>query len=158
VRYQNFYITFTLRGDSGISWTICRLFVPRSRQITTPAPHHSIYYRLDALPAAEPTVSKHWRQFTGMHTSIITFIEPTSLFLSVVYTYICLCLMVYLFVPVCSMSTVYYCVTFASQKVSLIVIPFCLSVCRSFRDLQPTTIDRSQPNLVSRYIPDFRPV
>ena len=39
---------------------------------------------------------------------------------------------------------------------SLIVIPFCLSVCldvcRSFRDLglQPTTIDRSQPNLVGR--------
>ena len=36
-----------------------------------------------------------------------------------------------------------------SQRVSLIVIPFCLSVCldvcRSFRDLQPTTIDRSQP-------------
>ena len=32
---------------------------------------------------------------------------------------------------------------------SLIVIPFCLSVCRSFfRYLQPTTIDRSQPNLV----------
>ena len=28
------------------------------------------------------------------------------------------------------------------QRVSLIVIPFSLSVCRSFRDLQPTTIDR----------------
>jgi len=28
----------------------------------------------------------------------------------------------------------------------------CLSVCRSFRDLQPITIDRSQPNLVGRYI------
>jgi len=43
----------------------------------------------------------------------------------------------------------------SSQRVSLIVIPFCLSVCldvcRSFRDLQPTTIDRSQPNLVGRY-------
>ena len=42
------------------------------------------------------------------------------------------------------------------RRVSLIVIPFCLSVCldvcRSFRDLQPTTIDRSQPNLVGRYI------
>ena len=36
-----------------------------------------------------------------------------------------------------------------SQRVGLIVIPFCLSVCRSFRDLQPTTIDRSQPNLSS---------
>jgi len=25
----------------------------------TPAPHHSVFYRLDALPAAQPTVSKH---------------------------------------------------------------------------------------------------
>jgi len=37
-----------------------------------------------------------------------------------------------------------------SQRVSLIVIPFCLCVCRSLRDLQPATIDRSEPNLVSR--------
>jgi len=29
----------------------------------------------------------------------------------------------------------------------------CLDVCRSLHDLQPTTIDRSQPNLVDRYIP-----
>jgi len=26
-----------------------------------PAPHHSSFYRLDALPDAQPTVSKHWR-------------------------------------------------------------------------------------------------
>jgi len=45
-----------------------------------------------------------------------------------------------------------------SWRVSLIVIPFCLSVGRSFRDLQPTTIDRSQPNLVGRYIPVLGPV
>ena len=32
---------------------------PRSRQITTPAPHHSVFYRPDALPAAQPTASKH---------------------------------------------------------------------------------------------------
>jgi len=30
-----------------------------SLQITTPAPHHSVFYRLDALPAAQPTASKH---------------------------------------------------------------------------------------------------
>ena len=35
---------------------------PRSRQITTPAPHHSVFYRPDALPASQPTASKHWRQ------------------------------------------------------------------------------------------------
>ena len=26
---------------------------------TTPAPHHSVFYRPDALPAAQPTASKH---------------------------------------------------------------------------------------------------
>ena len=46
---------------SGISWTICKS-TPRSRQITTLAPHHSVFYWPDALPAAQPTASKHWRQ------------------------------------------------------------------------------------------------
>jgi len=27
-----------------------------------PAPHHTVFYRPDALPAAQPTASKHWRQ------------------------------------------------------------------------------------------------
>jgi len=31
---------------------------PRSRQITTSTPHHSIFYRPDALPDVQPTVSK----------------------------------------------------------------------------------------------------
>ena len=50
----------SLKPVSDITHT--RLTAPRSRQITTPAPHHSsFFYRLDALPAAQPTVSKHWR-------------------------------------------------------------------------------------------------
>ena len=49
----------TLSG-SGISWVICKS-APRSRQITTPAPHRSVFYRPYALPAAQPTASKHWR-------------------------------------------------------------------------------------------------
>jgi len=32
---------------------------PHSTQITMPAPHHSDFYRQDALPAAQPTASKH---------------------------------------------------------------------------------------------------
>ena len=48
-------------SGSGISWAICN-FAFRSRQITTPVPTHSDFYRLDALPAAQPTSSKHWRQ------------------------------------------------------------------------------------------------
>jgi len=51
-------------SGSGISWAICKS-APCSREKTTPAPHHSVFYRPDALPAAQPTVSKHWR-----HTEI----------------------------------------------------------------------------------------
>ena len=49
----------TVNG-SGISWAICKS-APCSRQTTTPAPHHSVFYRPDALSAAQPTASKHWR-------------------------------------------------------------------------------------------------
>ena len=51
----------TLSGSS-ISWAICKS-APSSRQITMPAPHHSVFYRPDALPAAQPTASKHWRHY-----------------------------------------------------------------------------------------------
>ena len=44
----------------GISWAICKS-APRSRQITMPAPHCSVFYRPDAVPATQPTASKHWR-------------------------------------------------------------------------------------------------
>ena len=45
-------------SGSGISRAICKS-APRSRQITMPVPHHSVFYRPDALPAAQPTASKH---------------------------------------------------------------------------------------------------
>ena len=45
-------------SGSGISWAMCKS-APCSRQITTPEPHHSVFYRPDALPAAQPTASKH---------------------------------------------------------------------------------------------------
>ena len=51
-------------SGSGISWAICKS-APRSRQITMPAPHYSVFYRPDALPAAQPTASKHWRHTEG---------------------------------------------------------------------------------------------
>ena len=41
-------------SGSGTSWAICKS-APRSRQITTPAPHHSVFYRPDALPVAQST-------------------------------------------------------------------------------------------------------
>jgi len=48
-------------SGSGICWAICK--VCTSSQTTTPTSHHSVFYRPDALPAAQPTASKHWRQF-----------------------------------------------------------------------------------------------
>ena len=44
-------------SGSGIIWAVCKS-APHSRQTTTPVPHHSVFYRPDALPAAEPTASK----------------------------------------------------------------------------------------------------
>ena len=45
-------------SGSGISWAICKS-APSPRQITMPASHHSVFYRPYALPAAQPTASKH---------------------------------------------------------------------------------------------------
>ena len=59
-------------SGSGINWAICRS-APHSRQITTPAPHHSVFYRPDALPATQPTASKHWRCIS------YTAVKPTWL-------------------------------------------------------------------------------
>jgi len=42
---------------------------PCTRQITMPAAHHLIVCRPDALPDAQPTVSKHWRQYIVHFTS-----------------------------------------------------------------------------------------
>ena len=53
-------------SGSDISWAVCKS-APRSRQITTPAPHHSVFYRPDAVPDAQPTASKHWRQQLTAH-------------------------------------------------------------------------------------------
>ena len=44
-------------SGSGISWARCKS-APHSRQITMPAPHSSVFYRSDALPAAQPTAGR----------------------------------------------------------------------------------------------------
>jgi len=73
---------------SGISWTIYKHFAPRSRQIATPTPHHSIFTgqtlfmsqeeHLAHNPDAQPTVSKHWR-----HERIYTKTNLTAICLTV---------------------------------------------------------------------------
>jgi len=54
-------LDFTEARDSEWQWHqlgICKS-APRSRQITMPATHHSVFFKLDALPAAQLTASKH---------------------------------------------------------------------------------------------------
>ena len=46
-------------SGSGIRWAICKS-APLSRQITRQHPTAQFFYRQDALPATQPTVSKHW--------------------------------------------------------------------------------------------------
>ena len=48
-------------SGSSISWDICKS-APRPRQITMPASHRSVFYRLDALPATQLTASKYYFQ------------------------------------------------------------------------------------------------
>jgi len=63
----------TMSG-SGISWTVSKS-APRSRQITMPAPHHSVFYRPDALLAAQPTASKYWRHKPeGIYSTLLCII------------------------------------------------------------------------------------
>ena len=54
-------LDFTEARDSEWQWHplghICKS-APPSSQITMPALHQSVFYRPDALPAAQPTVSK----------------------------------------------------------------------------------------------------
>jgi len=70
-------LDFTKARESecnGISWAICKS-APCSRQTTTPAHHH--FYRPDALPATQPTASKHWRKACtgGISQSIVKYRE-----------------------------------------------------------------------------------
>ena len=48
-------------SGSGIIWAICK-FAPRSRQITTPAPHQSVFYRPDALFSAAQATGENVRE------------------------------------------------------------------------------------------------
>ena len=57
---------FTGARDSEWQWhQLSHMQVCTSLQTTTPTPHHScFFYRPDALPAAQPTASKHWRHYS----------------------------------------------------------------------------------------------
>ena len=54
-------LDFTEAGDSEWQWhQLGHMQVCTSlQQITTPVPHHPVFYRPDARPATQPTASKH---------------------------------------------------------------------------------------------------
>ena len=64
-------------SGSGISWAICKS-APHPKQITTSAPHHSVFYRPDALPVAQPTASKHWRDRELIIQETYTYLRSNS--------------------------------------------------------------------------------
>ena len=67
---------------------------PCSRQITMPAFHRSVFYRLDALPAMQPTVSKHWRKMR------IKLFRPSNISWTLAFTILsCDCCYVVVTVP-----------------------------------------------------------
>ena len=81
-------------SGNGISWAICKS-APRSRHITMRASHHSVFYRPDALPAAQPTASKHWRPNNNKNTwgikiKIIIIIKFCLSF-SAIFRILCIC-------------------------------------------------------------------
>jgi len=59
-------LDFTVARDSEWQWHQLDHMqdAPRSRQITTPAPNHAVFYRLDAFHDAQPTASKHCRHIS----------------------------------------------------------------------------------------------
>ena len=67
-------LDFTGARDSEWQWhqlghmQVCTLL----QKITMPVPHHSVFYRPDALPATQPTSSKHWRLFILLNFSYIS--------------------------------------------------------------------------------------
>jgi len=75
-------------SGSGISWAICTS-AARPRQITMPAPHYSVSYTPDDIPAIQPTVSEHtvlvciWNmQITNLSTRDALYKQLDSLLLS----------------------------------------------------------------------------
>jgi len=73
-RYQKGKIDLDFTEARDSEWQCHQLGhmqVCTSLQTTTPAPHHSVFYRPDALPATQPTASKHWQIINNPTTPYI---------------------------------------------------------------------------------------
>jgi len=63
--------------STDLQWVCAPKSTYYSHTHTTPAPHHSIFYRPDALPAAKPTAWKHWRQKLSTFRSLTLTLTST---------------------------------------------------------------------------------
>jgi len=81
-RYQNQPGFYWNKSDSVIRWAICKS-APRPTHINTSESHHSVFLHIpDALPAAQPVASKHWRRQTwkyNRHMSTVDISLPRYL-------------------------------------------------------------------------------
>jgi len=65
-------------SGSGTGWAICKS-APRSRDNHTSTSPLKVFYRPDAVPAAKPTVSKHWRQYKQTFVTMTMKYNQTNL-------------------------------------------------------------------------------
>jgi len=84
-------LDFTEARDSEWQWhQLGHMQICTSHQtITTPAPHHSIFYRPDALPATQPTVSKHWRPKTGIRHTLKIWLTQKVIIIVIIQQNFC---------------------------------------------------------------------
>jgi len=74
-------LDFTGARDSEWQWHhLGHMQVSTSLQTTTPAPHYSVFYRPDALPAAKPTASKAAKALKAYITKCKYYKEKTNRF------------------------------------------------------------------------------
>jgi len=73
-------LDFTEARDSEWQWhqlDICKS-APHSRQITTPAPHRSVFYRPDALPASQVIIKLCVQHVSGMSRTLSVRHRPVA--------------------------------------------------------------------------------
>ena len=106
-------------GCSGISWTICKQSASRSRQVTTPASHHSVCTgRMLFLTPNQQCQSKHWRHTNLSSLLLIICKHPwiwSAVFLTLKSEH-CYSIMIFLHVLCSSFSAI-------NQHVALLWTP-----------------------------------
>jgi len=102
------------------------------RWIATPAPQHSIFYWPDALPDAQPTVSKQWSTENCKHSR-----AQASKHLPVLSTSIH-----------CGWKNIYFALPFPKKYCDEYIVLVCLSVCQSVCLHNSKTTHRTSPNFL----------